>query len=129
MVDAADSALRAKAMISSPSKLFEGRGEQSGEGYEDGWYNKIPDVVRAVHRMIDAASRAASFGMTPTLGVDGGFGMLAAASTSSAVSYGDDNRRIEFKISGVSDPQKVVDLVIDELDNGWTSTPRIGKKG
>src|SRR5690606_37200365 len=47
MVAAASAALVAKAMISSPSKLFMGYGEFVGEGFELGIRSMIPDAARA----------------------------------------------------------------------------------
>lgn len=56
MVRAADTALRAKAQIASPSKLFRGRGKNSGGSYGIGIRDMIPDVARATAAMVHAAT-------------------------------------------------------------------------
>lgn len=55
MVAAASSAVIAKAMISSPSKLFRRHGGDSGEGYGLGFLDKIPMVKRAASKLVEAA--------------------------------------------------------------------------
>jgi phage-related protein len=52
MVSAAATALIAKAMIASPSKLFMGYGEYVGEGFELGIRSGIPDVMAAARDLV-----------------------------------------------------------------------------
>jgi len=59
MAAAADEAVRAKAKIHSPSKLFEGLGEDSGEGYAGGLMNMVNDVWKAAQELISIPAVAA----------------------------------------------------------------------
>src|SRR5699024_8349333 len=52
MVAAADAALRARAMIHSPSRLFEQLGGFVGEGFEQGIRDSIPDAARAAAALV-----------------------------------------------------------------------------
>lgn len=52
MVAAADKAVRAKAMIHSPSKLFKKNGIYIGEGQENGILSKVKDVWNAAKKMV-----------------------------------------------------------------------------
>ncbi len=54
MVAAAAAAVTAKAMISSPSRLFRGYGAFIGEGFEIGIRSSIPDVARASAALVGA---------------------------------------------------------------------------
>lgn len=54
MVAAADIALRKKAELASPSKLFRRHGRFTGEGYELGILDLIPDVARATEQLVHA---------------------------------------------------------------------------
>lgn len=52
MVAAADAAVRARARIHSPSKLFEKNGIFMGEGQEKGILSKVRDVWRAAEKLV-----------------------------------------------------------------------------
>lgn len=52
MVAAADAAVRARARIHSPSKLFEKNGIFMGEGQEKGILSKVKDVWRAAEKLV-----------------------------------------------------------------------------
>ena len=52
MVAAANAAVRAKAMIHSPSKLFEKNGAFMGEGQEKGILSKVKDVWNATKKLV-----------------------------------------------------------------------------
>ena len=52
MVAAADKAVKAKAKIHSPSRLFEESGENSGQGYINGVLNKIKEARAAAERLV-----------------------------------------------------------------------------
>ena len=56
MVSAADKAVRAKAMIHSPSKLFEKNGIYIGEGQENGILSKVKDIWNASKKMVQIPS-------------------------------------------------------------------------
>lgn len=56
MVAAADKAVRAKAMIHSPSKLFKKNGIYMGEGQENGILSKVKDVWNAAKKMVQIPS-------------------------------------------------------------------------
>lgn len=66
MVAAASQAVIAKAMISSPSKLFMRYGEYIGEGLEIGMRNTLPGIGRTADAMIGTA--------LPNMGYAGGIG-------------------------------------------------------
>ena len=72
MVNAASNALKAKAMISSPSKLFRQYGEYVGEGFEQGITNSLPGIHRATDAMIGAPSGA----FLPSSGMGAGGGTV-----------------------------------------------------
>ena len=59
MVRAADRALVAKAQIASPSKLFRGRGKNSGGSYGIGILDMIPEVMKATRDLVSAATPVA----------------------------------------------------------------------
>lgn len=63
MVAAASAAVTAKAMISSPSRLFAQHGRHIGEGLEVGILRSIPDIQRASEQMIDASIPSPAFSM------------------------------------------------------------------
>lgn len=71
MVNAASAALRAKAMISSPSRLFMQYGEFMGEGLEIGMLRSLPDIKRAAALMVDTGVPLPGYG-TAGYGVAGG---------------------------------------------------------
>ncbi len=52
MVAAANQAVRAKAMIHSPSRLFKKNGIYIGEGQEEGILSKVKDVWKAAKKMV-----------------------------------------------------------------------------
>lgn len=52
MVSAANQAVRAKAMIHSPSRLFKKNGIYIGEGQEEGILSKVKDVWRATKKLV-----------------------------------------------------------------------------
>lgn len=52
MVSAANQAVRAKAMIRSPSRLFKKNGIYMGEGQEEGILSKVKDVWRAAKKLV-----------------------------------------------------------------------------
>lgn len=52
MVTAADKAVRAKAKIHSPSKLFEDNGEYMGEGQVNGMLSKVKDIWKAAQQFV-----------------------------------------------------------------------------
>lgn len=52
MVSAANQAVRAKAMIHSPSRLFKKNGIYMGEGQEEGILSKVKDVWRAAKKLV-----------------------------------------------------------------------------
>lgn len=52
MVNAANKAVRAKAMINSPSRLFKKNGVYMGEGQEDGILSKVKDVWKAAKKLV-----------------------------------------------------------------------------
>lgn len=52
MVNAANKAVRAKAMIHSPSRLFKKNGVYMGEGQEDGILSKVKDVWKAAKKLV-----------------------------------------------------------------------------
>lgn len=64
MVSAADQAIRAKARIASPSRVFAGLGENIGEGFEHGIRSTIPDAARAAGDLVSVPG-------VPHLGGDG----------------------------------------------------------
>ena len=72
MVNAASNALKSKAMISSPSKLFRQYGEYVGEGFEQGITNSLPGIHRATDAMIGAPSGA----FLPSSGMGAGGGTV-----------------------------------------------------
>lgn len=75
MVNAASDALRAKAQIQSPSKLFAGFGHYVGEGFENGIASMIPSVARTTADLV----------ATPALGIpSGGSLAIGAAGGNSA---------------------------------------------
>lgn len=71
MVAEASRAVIARAMISSPSRLFQQYGEYIGEGLEIGILRSIPDIGRAADRMLDASLPSPAFN-TPMRGAGGG---------------------------------------------------------
>lgn len=84
MVAEADRAVRARARIASPSKLFAGLGEYLGEGFEQGIRSMIPDVARATAALVH----------TPSMPAYGNYGMPAhayagARGTTITNTYGD----------------------------------------
>lgn len=56
MVNAANKAVRAKAMIHSPSRLFEKNGVYMGEGQEEGILSKVKDVWKAAKKLVQLPS-------------------------------------------------------------------------
>ena len=52
MVNAANKAVRAKAMIHSPSRLFKKNGVYMGEGQEEGILSKVKDVWKAAKKLV-----------------------------------------------------------------------------
>ena len=52
MVSAANQAVRAKAMIHSPSRLFKKNGIYMGEGQEEGILSKVKDVWKAAKKLV-----------------------------------------------------------------------------
>lgn len=65
MVAAAMMAVLAKAMISSPSKVFMEYGEYMGEGMEIGLLNKRMDVARAADRLVPIPELTGGLGAIP----------------------------------------------------------------
>ena len=66
MVKTADDAVRAKAHIRSPSKLFFDLGAFTAAGYADGLTSKHGDVSHASKRMVDSAANATQAGAGST---------------------------------------------------------------
>lgn len=122
MVAAADQALRARAMISSPSKLFEKRGEQTGEGYEIGIVNSIPAVARAAADMVSASYGAASSAFLPEYGSGHGFALSSAGGRSESVTYINNG---DIVVQESETPAATADEIFSRMATAWTSTAPI----
>lgn len=76
MVNAASDALRAKAQIASPSKLFRGFGEFVGEGFEQGIASMIPSVAKTSADLVATPLLASPSAYAPTAGSGHGSGAV-----------------------------------------------------
>ncbi len=118
MVAAASSALVAKALISSPSRLFMGYGSYVGEGFELGILGMIPEVMKATAALVDAPllSQMGGFGFVPAYYAPGTGGTSVTNNT-----YGD----LIVQQQPGEDTDAFVDRVLVRLENGWDSTPKV----
>ena len=97
MVAAASAAVVARAMISSPSRLFMQYGEYIGEGLEIGMRNMIPEIGRTADRMIDTSVPSPAFNTPIGHGGYGGGGTTVI-----------DNSRVEYIALTESDFQQLL---------------------
>jgi TP901 family phage tail tape measure protein len=110
MVAAAQKALMAKAMISSPSRLFMELGMYTGQGYEQGILSTVPDVAAAGAALVQPPTPPEFFG-----------GMRAGYGGAGSVTIIHDNRSFDIDVNESATPAATTDEIYDRLYQDYDS--------
>lgn len=134
IVAAADVAMRAKAVISSPSKLFTKRGEQMGIAPAIGIRNMIPAAVQAIRDFVGNMDReleramagAASFIQPVTAGINTQGGMMMQAPAPAVASGNTYILNVgDISVTESQDGRETADQVITRIKRAWGRTGAI----